>query len=83
MALGYAHVLYCDRRGCRGKTVIDGTRNAAHARRIAARYGWRTDGGRDTCPQDAPSRRPSPSAATPSHDGTKTSHDRCDALEAR
>ncbi|MFF7966723.1 hypothetical protein ACFZC3_15325 [Streptomyces sp. NPDC007903] len=83
MALGYAHVLYCDRRGCRGKTVIDGTRNARDARRIARRYGWRTDGGRDTCPQDAPSHRPEPSTEPPSHDGAETSHDRCDGQETR
>lgn len=57
MAIGYAHTLYCDRRGCRAKVTVDGTRNADHARRLASqRHGWRSDTGGDWCPADAQSR---------------------------
>ncbi|MBA9050540.1 MULTISPECIES: hypothetical protein [Streptomyces] len=35
MAIGYAHTLFCDRRGCRAKVTVPSTRHAAHARDLA------------------------------------------------
>lgn len=52
MAIGYAHTLYCDRRGCRAKVTVESTRNAAHARRAARQHGWRCDEDGDFCPID-------------------------------
>jgi hypothetical protein len=53
MAIGYAHTLFCDRRGCRAKVTVEATRNAAHARRAARiRHGWRCDEAGDFCPTD-------------------------------
>lgn len=57
MAIGYAHTLYCDRRGCRAKVTVVDTRNAAHARRAARlRHGWRSDKAGDWCPTDKTAR---------------------------
>ncbi|MFJ2004783.1 hypothetical protein [Streptomyces chartreusis] len=57
MAIGYAHTLFCDRRGCRAKVTVADTRNAAHARRAARlRHGWQCDTVGDYCPTDRPAR---------------------------
>ncbi|CBG73107.1 hypothetical protein SCAB_60881 [Streptomyces scabiei 87.22] len=65
MAIGYAHTLYCDRRGCRAQQTVTGTLNADHARRVAhSRHGWRSDTGGDWCPADAPSRATRPAGAS-------------------
>jgi epoxyqueuosine reductase QueG len=51
--IGYAHTLYCDRRGCRAKVTVESTRNAAHARlKARLRHGWRCDDAGDWCPAD-------------------------------
>ncbi|MEV7684491.1 hypothetical protein [Streptomyces bungoensis] len=53
MAIGYAHTVYCDRPGCRATQTIEGTWNAAHARRLARmQHGWRCDEAGDWCPTD-------------------------------
>ncbi|MFF9097589.1 hypothetical protein ACF1AY_15965 [Streptomyces sp. NPDC014776] len=55
--IGYAHTLFCDRRGCREKVTIEGTRSAAHARRLARiRHGWGCDDAGDFCPTDKTAR---------------------------
>ncbi|MER7813834.1 hypothetical protein [Streptomyces sp. NPDC096153] len=52
MAVGTAHILYCDRPGCRSHITLIDTRNAAHARTVASQqYGW-TTGARDLCPNE-------------------------------
>lgn len=49
--IGYAHTLFCDRRSCRAKVTVEGTRNAAHARLQARiRHGWQCDATGDRCP---------------------------------
>ncbi|MFJ4735257.1 hypothetical protein ACIP6V_23790 [Streptomyces sp. NPDC088770] len=88
MAIGYAHTLFCDRRGCRAKVTVTDTRDAAHARRLAhRRHGWRSDSDGDWCPTDKTARdttrtRPATSE-TPSHDKTDTSHTGCDSKGER
>ncbi|MFJ6730022.1 hypothetical protein ACIQPQ_34495 [Streptomyces sp. NPDC091281] len=53
MAIGYAHTLFCDRRGCRAKQTVEGTHNADHARHLAHhRDGWRSDSAGDWCPAE-------------------------------
>lgn len=53
MAIGYAHTLFCDRRGCRATVTVTDTRNAVHARRVARlAHGWRCDEAGDWCPTD-------------------------------
>ncbi|WDO09930.1 hypothetical protein ME763_32085 [Streptomyces murinus] len=57
MAIGYAHTLYCDRRGCRGKVTIPDTRHAADARGLArAQHSWECDADGDFCPADKTAR---------------------------
>ncbi|MER5909556.1 hypothetical protein ABT124_03375 [Streptomyces sp. NPDC001982] len=57
MAIGYAHTLYCDRHGCRTKQTVEGTRDAAHARRLARmRHGWQCDDAGDFCANDRAAR---------------------------
>lgn len=57
MAIGYAHTLFCDRRGCRKKVTVEDTRDAAHARQLArTRHGWRSDEAGDFCPTDKTAR---------------------------
>ncbi|MFK0172631.1 hypothetical protein ACIQU5_27925 [Streptomyces sp. NPDC090306] len=76
MAIGYAHTLFCDRRGCRAKVTVEETRNAAHARELAqTRHGWGCDSKGDRCPTD---RR-----ATLSHDSRTTSCAARDTQETR
>lgn len=80
MAIGYAHTLFCDRRGCRTKVTVERTRNAAHARRAARlRHGWRCDETGDFCPADKTARDTAPTrpttSKTPSRDTGETSHD--------
>jgi hypothetical protein len=88
MSLGYAHTLFCDRRGCRATVTVADTRNAAHARRLAhTRYHWRCDTTGDYCPRDTTARdashaRPTP-RETPSHTGAETSHLVCDSKGER
>lgn len=88
MAVGYAHTLFCDRRGCRATVTVADTRSAAHARRLArARYHWRCDKTGDYCPRDttacdASHIRQTP-RETPAHAGTETSHPRCDSRGER
>lgn len=49
--IGYAHTLYCDRRGCRAKVTVTTTRNAHHARlKARMRHGWQCDTTGDHCP---------------------------------
>jgi len=84
MAIGYAHTLFCDRRGCRAKVTVEGTRHAAHARRAARiRHGWRCDEAGDLCPADRATRDTTPTHPTtnetPPRDGRETSHTRCDS----
>lgn len=66
MAISYAHTLFCDRPGCRAKQTVEGTRDAAHARRLAViRHGWRCGKAGDFCPTDrAANATTSPAIAT-------------------
>ncbi|WP_432169085.1 hypothetical protein [Streptomyces sp. 1222.5] len=74
MAIGYAHTLFCDRRGCRKKQTVEGTRDASHARRLARmRHGWGCDETGDFCPTDK----------TVSRDSVETSHTRCETKGER
>lgn len=88
MAIGYAHTLFCDRRGCRKKDTVEGTRSAAHARRLARmRHGWRSDDTGNFCPTDktahATTRTRPAMTETASRDGVETSHPRCDSKGER
>jgi hypothetical protein len=52
MAVGPAHILYCDRPGCRSQMTILGARSAREARQVAHReHGWRTER-QDLCPNE-------------------------------
>ncbi|MFF0139703.1 hypothetical protein ACFYRN_25020 [Streptomyces sp. NPDC005227] len=64
MAIGYAHTVFCDRKGCRSKQTVENTRDAAHARRLARqRYGWGSDRRGDFCPFD----RAAPATSSPAN----------------